>query len=179
MDDLSRRLRLGDPAALEEVMDRYAVYTAKIIAVFLNQTLPQEDMEEVLSDVFFNLWTHRENLRGEIKPYLAAITRNAARSRLRQFQPCEGLSEGFSPGSATLPPEEEMEKREEAEAVRAAMERLSPEDRELFFRFYFLDQTTDEIALVTGQNPSTLRSRLRRGRQKLKLILEERGIRHE
>ena len=68
-----------------------------------------------------------------------------------------------------------MEKREEAEAVRAAMERLSPEDRELFFRFYFLDQTTEEISLVTGQNSSTLRSRLRRGRQKLKELLQETG----
>ena len=43
-DDLSARLRLGDPAALEEAMDRYAAYAAKIIAAYLNRTLPAEDM---------------------------------------------------------------------------------------------------------------------------------------
>ncbi|MBP3509535.1 hypothetical protein [Oscillibacter sp.] len=34
-DDLSARLRLGDPAALEDAMDRYASYAAKIIAAYL------------------------------------------------------------------------------------------------------------------------------------------------
>lgn len=67
MDELSKRLRLGDPAALEEAMDRYAPYAAKIIAVFLNKTLPPEDMEEVLSDVFVSLWTHRADLRGRLR----------------------------------------------------------------------------------------------------------------
>lgn len=179
MDDLSKRLRLGDPAALDEVMDRYAAYAAKIIAVFLNQTLPPEDLEEVLSDVFVSLWTHRGELQGDVKPYLAAIARNAARSKLRQFRPTEPLPEDFGLRDDGPLPEERLETAEEAAAVRRAMEQLPPKDRELLFRFYFLDQTTDEIALITGQNPSTLRGRLRRGRQKLKNLLQERGVRHE
>ena len=61
-DQLSARLRLGDPAALEEVMDLYTAYAAKIISVYLNRTLPAEDLEEVLSDVFVNLWNSRERL---------------------------------------------------------------------------------------------------------------------
>lgn len=176
-DELSARLRLGDPKALEEAMDRYASYAAKIIAAYLGRTLPPEDMEEVLSDVFFALWTHRGNLEGDMKPYLAAIARNAARSKLRQFRPVEALDLSLRDESPL--PEEAAALKEEAAAVRGAMERLSPEERELFLRFYFLDQTTEEIALVMGQNPSTLRSRLRRGRQKLKQLLQERGVRHE
>ena len=71
--DWAERLRRDDPAALEEVMDAYGAYAAKIIAAFLGRTLPPEDMEEVLSDVFVNLWNSRKRLRGEVKPYLAAI----------------------------------------------------------------------------------------------------------
>lgn len=176
-DDLSARLRLGDPAALEEAMDRYAAYAAKIIAAFLNRTLPPEDMEEVLSDVFVSLWTHRSELRGDVKPYLAAIARNAAREKLRRARSAEPLTEDLPDRGEG--PEEALARDEEAAQVRRALECLDPEERELFLRFYFLDQTTAEIALVTGQNPSTLRGRLRRGRQKLKHILEERGVRHE
>ena len=127
-DALAKRLRLGDVRALEEIMDRYSAYAAKIIAVFLNRTLPLEDMEEVLSDVFISLWNSRSRLEGDVKPYLAAIARNAARQKLRQFRPVEELPE------------------------------------------------VGEIAAVTGQNPATLRSRLKRGREKLKKILAERGV---
>ena len=49
-------------------------------------------------------------------------------------------------------------------------------ERELFIRFYYLGQTVEEIAAVTGENPSTLRGRLRRGRMKLRQVLEKRGV---
>lgn len=165
-DVLAKRLRLGDIRALEEIMDRYSAYAAKIIAVFLNRTLPLEDMEEVLSDVFISLWNSRSRLEGDVKPYLAAIARNAARQKLRQFRPVEELPEDL----------ELAEDGEQAGELRAAIRRLDPADQELFFRFYFLDQTVGEIAAVTGQNPATLRSRLKRGREKLKKILTERGV---
>ena len=70
-DDLSTRLRLGDHSALEEVIDRYGAYAAKIIAVYVNRVLPAEDMEEILSDVFIKLWNSRARIEGEVKPYLA------------------------------------------------------------------------------------------------------------
>lgn len=174
-DDLSARLRLGDPRALEEAMDRYASYAAKIIAVFLNRSLPAEDMEEALSDVFINLWNSRERLEGDVKPYLAAIARNAARQRLRQFRPTEPLPADMEPADDGPLPEQRAETAERAAALRQAMDGMAPEDRELFIRFYYLEQTVAEIAAVTGQKPSTLRSRLRRGREKLRRVLLERG----
>lgn len=45
-NDLSAQLWLGDPAALEEIIDRFAPYAAKIIAAYLGYTLPPEDMDE-------------------------------------------------------------------------------------------------------------------------------------
>lgn len=177
-DDLSARLRLGDPNALEEAMDRYAPYAAKIIAAYLNQILPPEDMEEALSDVFILLWNSRGNLRGDVKPYLAAIARNAARQRLRQFRPASPLPEAPVLEDTAPLPEQRLETAEEAAALHRALESLPPADRELFIRFYFLEQTVEEIAAVTGQNASTLRGRLRRGRAKLKQTLTERRDSH-
>lgn len=175
-DNLSARLRLGDPRALEEVMDLYTSYAAKIIAAFLNRTLPAEDMEEVLSDVFVSLWNSRGRLDGDVKPYLAAIARNAARQRLRQFHPAEALPEDMCLADTAPLPEQQAEASEQTTILRQAIDTLPPEDRELFIRFYYLEQTTAEIAAVTGQNPSTLRGRLRRGREKLRQRLLERGV---
>ena len=175
-DNLSARLRLGDPRALEEVMDLYASYAAKIIAAFLNRTLPAEDMEEVLSDVFVSLWNSRGRLDGDVKPYLAAIARNAARQRLRQYHPVEALPDDLCLADTAPLPEQQAEASERTAILRQAIDTLPPEDRELFIRFYYLEQTTAEIAAVTGQNPSTLRCRLRRGREKLRQRLLERGV---
>lgn len=175
-DDVSARLRLGDHKALEEVMDRYAAYAAKIIAAYLGRALPPEDMEEALSDVFVNLWNHRAELAGDVKPYLAAIARNAARQRLRQFRPTEPLPEDAELTDPAPLPQQQAETAERAAALRRAIDAMAPGERELFIRFYYLEQTVEEIAAVTGENPSTLRGRLRRGRMKLKQILTERGV---
>ena len=175
-DNLSARLRLGDPDALAEVMDRYAAYAAKIIAVYLNRTLPAEDMEEVLSDVFVNLWNGRANMKGDVKPYLAAIARNAACQKLRQFRPVEPLPEDIALQDDEPLPQELAEAAERATVLRQVIDDLPPERRELLIRFYYLEQTVEEIAFVTGKNASTLRGQLRRERIKLKRILQERGV---
>ena len=175
-DNLSARLRLGDPDALAEVMDRYAVYAAKIIAVYVNRILPAEDMEEILADVFVNLWNSRANMQGEVKPYLAAIARNAARQKLRQFRPAEPLPEDIELRDEEPLPQELAETAERAAILRRVIDDLPEERRELLIRFYYLEQTVEEIAAVTGRNASTLRGQLRRERMKLKEILQERGV---
>ena len=177
-DELSARLRRGEHKALEEIIDRYSPYAAKIIAVYLNRNLPPEDMEEVLSDVFVKLWNSRQRLEGDVKPYLAAIARNAARQKLRDHHPTEPLPEDVQLMDERPLPQQLLEAGEEAELLRKAMESLSPENKELFIRFYYLEQTVEEIAAVTGANPSTLRGRLRRERIKLKNMLMERGVRN-
>ena len=73
-------------------------------------------------------------------------------------------------------PEQRIESAEQAAALRQAISNMSPEDRDLLIRVYFLEQTVEEIAAVTGHNASTLRVRLHRGRKKLRQILSERGI---
>jgi RNA polymerase sigma-70 factor (ECF subfamily) len=175
-DSLSARFRIGDSAALEEVIDRYSAYAAKIISVFLNQTLPPEDMEETLSDTFLALWGSRERIEGDIKPYLAAVARNAARTRLRKYHPMEPLPEEPLLADGAPTPEQATEKAEQRAAVHQALEALNSADQELFLRFYYLDQTVAEIAAVTAQNESTLKSRLKRGREKMRQYLIERGL---
>ncbi len=175
-DDLAARLRLGDTAALEEAMDRYAAYAAKIIAAYIGRTLPPEDLEEVLSDVFVNLWNGRARIEGEIRPYLAAIARNAARQKLRTFRPADALPEDWSPPDGAPLPQEQLERWERSASLHQAVDALPGEDRALFIRFYYLEQTVDEIAAATGQKPATLRVRLHRGRKRLKEFLQKRGV---
>ena len=68
-----------------------------------------------------------------------------------------------------------LEEREQAELVRRALGELERPDRELFVRHYYYGQTVARAAEEMGLNPSTAKTRLRRGREHLKDYLREVG----
>lgn len=72
-------------------------------------------------------------------------------------------------------PEEGVLALELKAACREAVDSLGQPDSEIFLRRYFLYQKTGDIAQALGMNAATVRSRLSRGREKLKEHLEERG----
>ena len=172
---LLNRLRRGDSAALETAMDAYMPYVYTIAANILSGALPQEDVEEVASDAFIALWENAGSvLPGKLKAWLAAVTRNAAISRLRARRPYEPLEEDFWDLEAAGP-EDKLVKQELAEMTNQAVNALPEPDRSIFIRHYYLYQKTDEIAGELAIPASTVRVKLLRGREKLRDYLRERG----
>lgn len=173
-----KALRRSDSAALEQVIVQYTPYVFAIASNILSHALPQEDVEETVSDVFCSLWYSRKQVEpGKLKPYLAAITRNSAKSRLRRMKLAEPLEDDLL--VLALPgPEDGVLALELKDACREAVDSLGQPDSEIFMRRYFLYQKTGDIAQALGLNDNTVRSKLSRGREKLKEHLEERGYTH-
>ena len=61
----------------------------------------------------------------------------------------------------------------------AALAALTSEDREIFLRRYYYNQTAGQIAEALHMNPSTVRSRLLRGRQSLRTELQKGDVQIE
>mgnify|MGYP001534814762 CR=1 FL=1 len=70
----------------------------------------------------------------------------------------------------------QMVEKERCEALAQALAALPEEDREIFYRFYDLSQTTAQIADELHMNASTVRSRLLRGREALRKTLTKGGL---
>lgn len=179
---LLERLRQGDLRALDESIRRYGRYVSAVVSNIIGASMTLQDVEEVVSDVFFDLWRQSPQVReGHLKGFLSRVARNKAINKLRQQKQELSLEEDelflTQPGQEPL--EETMSQRERARAVRRALERMEEQDREIFLRHYYYCQTVSAIALELGLNPSTVKSRLARGRQKLKTILLEGGYCHE
>ena len=141
-----QRLRRGDPAGLEALMDRYTPYLSAIAA----RVLPgrPQDWEELTADVFLAAWENRRKLQPEkVKGWLAVTMA--------------------------------LEDQEAARLVREALDTLDRTDRELFVRRYYYGQTVARAAEEMGLNLSTAKSRLRRGREKLKELLGKAGYEFE
>lgn len=179
---LLERLERQDLEALDESIQRYGHYVSAVVSNIIGASMTLQDVEEVVSDVFFDLWRQREQVRpGHLKGFLSHVARNKAINKLRRQKRELSLEEDelflTQPGQEPL--EETMSRREQAETVRRALEQMEELDREIFLRHYYYCQTVSAVALELGLNPSTVKSRLARGRNKLKTLLIEGGFCYE
>lgn len=170
-----RKLKRKDESALEWFIDQYAAYVSTIIFNIIGSSVSSSDIEEVSSDVFFTLWVNAKRISpGKVKAYLGGIARNKAKEYTRKV-------------SAEVPLEEDMilvsdenlehdfEEREQARYIREAILSMQYPEREIFCRYYYFYQPVTEIAEEMELNPSTVKTKLHRGRKKLKEILTKGG----
>ena len=170
-----KRLKAGDEAALGWFIERYTGYVSGIVYSLMGQSLGQADVEEVTADVFMALWESREKVRpGKVRPWLSAVARNTALKRLRQCSVELPFEEDIlvinSPG-----PEAAYSKKELAQIVRRAVDGLPYPEREIFLRHYYYGQKVNDIARQLNLNESTVKTKLRRGREALGRSLQEGG----
>lgn len=169
---LARRLQKGDRAALRQVIETYTPYVSAIAFRALGGGTA-EDLEELTADVFLALWTHREGLDPDkgVRAYLAASARNKAIDfSRRKPQPL--------PLTADLPdraptPEEAAVRQAESQFLYDSVQAMDEPDRSLFLRYYYEDEPLKDVARDLKLSPSAAKSRLARGRVRLKQLLSE------
>ncbi len=173
--NMLRRIRAGDTSALEWTIQKYSSYVFSIIRNRGQGHIGQQDAEELSADVFAALWRGSLNIKsGALRPWLGTVARNKAMDFLRKRKiELQIEDEAF----ISIPDEMwlELEEKQRRDLVRKALQELDPMDREIFFRTYNLCESSTQIAGALKMSPSTVRSRLSRGKQKLKTILMQGG----
>ena len=177
---LLARLAGGDEQALEETVRRYGAYAAAVVRAAGPGLTPQ-DAEEAVAEAFVKLWRAAGRIdpaKGSLKSYLAAVCRNEARSRLRALRPVLPLEEDLlSPAQQQAAAH--IERRELERMTRQALDELDESTRQVFLLYYYHRETTAHIARALGISQSAVKSRLARGREKLRKTLMERGVSRE
>lgn len=176
--NLVERLKHHDEKALWELIQRYSAYVSTIVRNVGRDAFSESDTEEIVADVFLAVWNHAESIaNGSLCGYLAIIARNTAINRLRQFHFTVPIDE------ITLPSHEDIASQTEHKLllaeVRAIVERMKQEDREILLRFYFYYQHIPQIAEEMHYKQATVKTKLYRARQKLLEQLKERGYEYE
>lgn len=171
-ETILRKMRSGDPSALEALMNRYIPYVSTVAWNILRFSMTREDAEEVVSDVFLAAWNQAEDLKpGAVKAWLGAVARNKAKNKLRLLGHDLPLEEDVLEIPDEQTPVALMERAEEERLVREAVNSLGEPDREVFLRHYYFSQTVPEIGMCMHMNESTVKTKLRRGRLRLKTLL--------
>lgn len=175
-----RSIRAGDPSGLEALMDAYIPYVSAVVWNILRGSLLPEDGEEVVSDVFLAAWDQAADLRpGHVKSWLGAVARHKAKNRLRQIGQTLPLEDSILELPGPDSPAGELERAEEQILVRRAVDALPAQEREIFLRYYYYSQTIKEISSHMALNESTVKTKLRRGRMKLKEALSREDLVYE
>ena len=108
-----------------------------------------------------------------------AVARNKAKNRLRRMGRDLPLEEDALELPGPDDPPGEYERAVERQLVRQAVDALPDPDREIFLRHYYYTQTVQEIGAAMDLNVSTVKTKLRRGRMKLKESLTREGFLRE
>lgn len=144
-----------------------------------------EDSEECASDVLLILWNNipPENPRS-LKAYIIGITKRSALKKLRdsRSEVRSGLPFTVSVDelSECIPSREDTEGNFEAKELTELLNRwlgaLKTDDRMLFLRRYWFDDSVKELAEKLGESPKATAQRLYVLRKKLRKFLEREGF---
>ncbi|MCD8107606.1 MAG: RNA polymerase sigma factor [Oscillospiraceae bacterium] len=176
---LLRRLVSGDEEAFREIVSGYSRYVSAVIANQLRDFDNVTVIEELSADVFFELWRNRESLNtSHLRGWLSAVARNKAKNYIRsQKLVFESLDDSDFENLIDMTDDFlGLEKEEQAKEIKAALDRLKKSEREVLLRYYYYNQTVTQISEETGTNVATVKTRLQRGRAKLREILEKGGL---
>lgn len=170
-----RELKRRNEKALIWFIDRYGAYVNTIIYHIIGSSMPGADIEEISSDVFFTLWRNAGKIsHGKAKAYLGSVARNKAKEHLRKAGMELPLEDDLILISGE-DPEKTIQERELARFLRKAVLSMQHPEREIFIRYYYYYQPVSLIAGEMHINLSTVKTKLHRGRKRLKEILSEGG----
>ncbi len=174
--NIVRRLKKSDEKILEVVIEKYNPYVSVVIANQIGGFSDIETIEELASDVFLALWQNRMSLSTyHLRGWLGTTSRNKAKSFLRKKKlSYEPLDDNSTIVSADTP-FSSLEKSERSCLLKRALLKISSDDREIIIRHYYYNQTVNQISDDMKINAQTVKSKLLRGRNKLKEILERGG----
>ncbi len=173
--------RQGDTAAFERLVTPHEGMVWRVCWQLMSQT---EDAQDAMQETMLRAWRSLGGYRGEasFSTWLYRVAVSCCLDALRRRKPqqqresVEELSErGFDVPDGGPGPQEALEKGEQKEALRRAMKQLPEEQRVPLVLFAVEGRPYEEIASLTGVSVGTVKSRISRGREKLKEILRAGG----
>src|SRR5580698_3592556 len=142
-------IRSGDQDAMAEVYDRYS---SVVYAVALRVLQDAGAAEDILQDVFLQLWRNPDAFdasRGSLAAWLSVISRHRSIDRLRKRRPETDIEDCVIAGGPDL--RDETERTLVVEKVRAVIDQMNADQRKVLELAFFQGLTHTEIAEKTGE----------------------------
>jgi RNA polymerase sigma-70 factor (ECF subfamily) len=175
--DALKKIAAGDRVAFSTLyIDRHPDLVRYAAALLAGDS---ETAQDVVDEAFLCIWREADRYSGagSAEGWIRRIVRNKAVDwlRCRRERPFSSdaeqtLVERMADDADT--PEAAAEKSCASRELRAALERLSPNHREVVWLCYFEDRSLSDIAQIAGCPENTVKTRLFHARRQLRSELE-------
>jgi RNA polymerase sigma-70 factor (ECF subfamily) len=166
------RIGAHEAAAVGELYDRHSrLLFGLIVRILRNHT----EAEEVLQEVFLQVWTRSETYKAELGAplqWLVRIARNRAIDRLRANAVRLRTLDAAIPLTPSDGPEAFAMRTEQQLALARALDGLRVEERQLLEHAYFQGMTQAELAARFNLPLGTVKTRIRTALSTLRHALQ-------
>ena len=170
-------LNRGSESAFAALYDSYFSYLCACAATYVPDPV---SAEELVNDVFVNIWEHRGRYRVPLHGYLVNSVRNACISHIRSQLFRRRLREGYERELLLFAeqrcltdahPLEVLSAQEVETRIRAVVETLPERCRAVFEQYFYRGESAREIAENLRIDPVTVRVHIKNALDRLRVEL--------
>ena len=152
---------------MRQIVDEYSEHLLRIAYYYIKDLHAAED---IVQDVLIKFSQSNYEEKGQLRSYLTKMTINRSKDYLKSWSYRKIQLREQLPFVAFLQ-KDRMEQKELRAAVGEAVLALPIKYREVIILYYYEELHTVEIASLLQEPESTIRTRLRRSREKLGPVL--------
>ncbi|MBD7963602.1 sigma-70 family RNA polymerase sigma factor [Fictibacillus norfolkensis] len=159
---------------LNEAMNEYGQDLLQLVYSYVNHTSVAEDLTQ---DIFVKCYNalHTYNGKSKFKTWLWRIAINHCKDFLKSWYNNKVITtdeeSSFHRTEVDVVEHEVIQKEDDENLIHAIMQ-LEIKYREVIYLFYYEELSIKEIALVTEVSDNTVKTRMRRAKELLKIRLE-------
>ena len=169
--DLICRAARGDAEAFRQLVEAYQTPAYRLAA----RMCGPDSAENVTQEAFLAAWRALPEFRGDCRfsTWLYRLVSNAAIDCLRREKKHRdtGDVDDLELPDGGPSPQEQAERSDTRDAVRRALDRLSPEHRQVLLLRFMQELDYGEIARALNVSEGTVKSRINRAKSKLREVL--------
>ena len=165
---LERIVKSRDQAAFRTLYGNYYQRLSRLLA---RMSVRREDIEEVVNDTFWVVWTKAGEFRGasQLSTWIIGIAYRRALNALRRAKLRPVADHEFDEDSVSVESTDNDENNQQWIAL--GLERLPVEQRMALELTYTLGHSCEEVAAILDCPVNTVKTRLFRARETLKQVL--------
>lgn len=172
--ELMQRIGRGEHAAFDTLYNRYA---RRLGGFFLRMlAYDTAKAEDMVQELFVRVWTYRKEYRSDqpFASWLYAMAYNLCKNEYRHETIRQAyVEELLQREEATHEPTEAMERDEQRQRLRQAVQSLPTAQRDAFLLHYDEELTIPEVAHIIGCPEGTVKSRLYAALESVKRMMNE------
>ena len=154
-------------------------HNVRIFRFILRFGVDQATAEDLVSDVFLDVWRQAERFefRSAVSTWLLGIARFKALSSTRKRRDTVDADDAMAEMADDADtPEIVAQKTSKAEVMRACLNALSDDHREVIDLVYYHEKSIREVAEVVGVPENTVKTRMFHARKNLSELMRKAGI---